>query len=70
LLHYTFVRPKLQYDPPVPHSIKTADAKKVECFQRKFVALFFSHIFPYNQGQIQVLWGVKFAQFLGPLKKE
>jgi hypothetical protein len=50
--------------------MKAADAKKVECFQRKFVALFFSHIFPYYQGQIQVLWGVKFPQFWGPLKKE
>jgi len=69
LIHYTFVRPKLEYDSPVPNSIKTADAKKVECFQRKIVALFFSHIFPYNQGQIQVLWGMNFAQFLGPLKK-
>jgi len=69
LLHYTFVRPKLEYDTPVSNSIKTADDKMVECVQWKFVGLFFSHIFPYNQVQIQVLWGVNFAQFLWPYKK-
>jgi hypothetical protein len=31
-----------------------------------FVSIFFSHIFPYNEGWIKVLWGLKFAQFLGP----
>jgi len=35
-----------------------------------FVALVFSHIFPYNQRQIQVLWGVNFAQFLRPYIKK
>ena len=66
LLHYTFVRPKLEYDTPVSNSIKTADANKVEWFQRKFAALIFTHIFSYNQGQIQGFWGMKFAKFLGP----
>jgi hypothetical protein len=62
LLHNTFVRPKLEYDPPVSNSMK-----KVECIQRKFVALFFSHTFLYNRGWVQVLWGMKLAQFWGPL---
>ena len=65
LLHYTFARPKLGYEPPVSNSMK-----KVECIQRKFVALFFSHIFLYNRGWIQVLWGTKLAQFWGPSLKK
>jgi hypothetical protein len=43
----------------------------VECFQWKFVALFFNQIFRYIKGQIQVLLGLKLAQFLGAsLKKK
>jgi len=43
----------------------------VECIERKYVALYFIHIFPYKQRWNEVLWDLKFAQFLGfSLKKE
>jgi hypothetical protein len=59
LLNCTFVRPQLHYDPLGWNNIKCADVKKLECVQLKVVAPSFSHIFPYNQGLIQVLCGLK-----------
>ena len=70
LLHYTFVRPKLKYDPTVSNSIKTADAKKVEWFQWKFVALIFTHIFPYYRGVDPGLVGREACIILGALFKK
>jgi hypothetical protein len=60
----------LEYDPSVSNNVKTADAKMVECMQWKFVAVFFSHIFPYNRGLNQFSGAWSWYNFGNLFKKK